>query len=76
MRLSVYLVTTLKDKPKDYRGLTSENWHLAKDEPAPLSSMVITFLEVIAKFYLMWSSEEELNAELDKIAERCSAFRF
>ena len=67
MRLSVSARFTLKDKPKGYLGLCSENYNFGKDKYVSLSILVISFLKVIISYYTMFEKAETLNVEVGKL---------
>lgn len=64
MHLSISAQFTLKDKPKEYRGLVREHYVFGK-KPVSLAGMCMSVLEVIFTYYGRLCDADELNADLN-----------
>lgn len=74
MWISAYVRYSLKDRPKDFRGLHVEDWVLARTEPAPLSSVGFGLIRQLISFAFdtgMIRELEEVTAILRDIEKAC-----
>lgn len=69
MRVSISVNITLKDRPKDFRGMYRESIVIGKDEPVTLDEMLGGLLIRLAPYYGACATPEELNEALDRLAE-------
>lgn len=76
MRVSLYVKITLKDRSRDYRGITSETFTIGADEAVDFDEMVVTLLRYVASYFAIFTRAEELNTCLDKIRAFCETSRF
>lgn len=76
MRVSVYAQVTLKDKPKDYLGVSGESVSIGKDQFIGLADMMAYLLQTVGSYYGIFQTEDELNEQLDKLAVHCQRLRF
>jgi len=76
MRFSASVRLTLKDRPKDYRGITSESYTLGEHGPLGLASMMVAFLSVASEMYSIFCAADELNQELDDLRTALEGIKF
>ena len=74
--MSLYVQFTLKDRPKDFRGLTQESWTFARNQAVPLSMLVVQLTQQICEWYGLYTDTETMNTEIQKAAEVLGAIRF
>ena len=48
--VSATVTCKLKNKPKNYTGVTSETFDVARDKPIPLSAMIVGFAIKVSEF--------------------------
>jgi len=60
-----------KKAPKEYPGITRENWNFGKEKPITFSTMAITILVSLLDFFLKTGALERGNEEeeLGKLKE-------
>lgn len=70
MYLKVSARFTFKDRPKDYRGLTSEFWTFGHKGALSLAEMCIAILNRVFDYYCyLEDGPQTLNSELDAVRE-------
>ena len=67
MHLSISARFTFKDRPKDHKGITSEQWAWGRDNPVPFAALCKSLIITVLEYHLRLHDAEVLNAELDKL---------
>lgn len=68
-RVTVSMGIFLKNRPEDYRGVTSENWVFGKESDTALAKMLFGICRTVIGFYARFSTADELNKQLDLFRE-------
>ena len=76
MHLSISAQFSLKDRPEDYRGLTSEHITWAKRAALPFFQLARYVLGEILDWYSIYAGAEDLAQERDKLVEWLQGIRF
>jgi hypothetical protein len=71
-RIAIYAQFTLKDKPKDFEGITSESWNFGKEEFVPWHDLIMSLIFQSLEFSMQTGvigTREEATEELKKVRD-------
>ena len=76
MHLSISARFTLKDRPKEHRGLTGETWAFGRTGFISLAAMCCGVIQQIMHYYEFLCDADTLNADLDRLVDWLQGVRF
>ena len=67
MHLGMSIRYTLKNRDKDYRGITGEQASYCSKEAAPFEDLAVTLVCKTLGYYMLFQDTATLNTSLDKL---------
>ena len=74
-RISVSCGFYLKDKDKDYRGVTQESWVFGKNKPLGLPGHIVFYAKTLAEFFVKTDEINNASELSNRLIEAANALQ-